>query len=288
MNFISLLLVFILFTFNALQSSQDKGKWVEGVGEVIVAEFMTAAEAKQLARSRARNDAIERALGVNISAGQFLQQFEVMRNSGEVVDAGESFAKFIHESRRGRIIQQGKWQEETKVSKNPDGTEIVKRYARNRFYVVAEEKQADPSFQLELSLSKQNYKEGEALSFDVAATQDCYLNVLNLAGNDSVYLMFPNVLEKSNRLLTNEKRRIPGSDYSFTAALPPGKRIAVEYLIAIATKDSLVFRSRETVKPGAGYAQTFKAGLNDVWKWVSEINADRRVEAIESFKIFKK
>ncbi|MFQ6115538.1 MAG: DUF4384 domain-containing protein [bacterium] len=253
-----------------------------------MAEDMTVVEAKQRARARARNDAIEKALGVNISAGQFLQQFEVSRLTGEVIEAGESFAKFIHESRRGRIIKEGTWIEKDTVLVNPDGTTIIQRIARNRFYVVAEEKQADPTFKLELSLPKHDYQEGEALSFDVKATQDCYLTVFNLAGNDSVYLIFPNEIEKSNRLLSNRKRKIPGSsNYTFPTSLPAGKKISVESLIAIATKDSLVFRSRETMKPGTGYAAMWKAGLIDVWQWVSEIDADKRVEAIEFFKIFR-
>ncbi len=281
-----LLLTLAFLTHGKILYSQDKGQWVEGAGEVMIAGNMTTDEAKQRARERARSNAIEKALGITISAGQFLHQFEVMRESGEVMDAGESFAKFIHESRRGRILKEDKWEEETKVA-NFEGTEIIKRHARNRFFVVAEEKQADPSFLLEITLSKQNYKEGEALSFDVNATKDCYLNVFNLSGNDTIYLMFPNVLEKSNRLLPAKDRHIPRAGYSFTATLPSGKSTAFEYLIAIATKDSLVFRSRETIKHGEGYARTFKAGLNDVWKWAAEIDADKRVEVIKSFTIFQ-
>lgn len=267
--------------------AQKKGQWVDGSGEVLLAGHITAEEAKQLARKQARSDAIEKALGVQITAETTLQQFEVMRESGDVMDAGESFSKFIRESRRGMITEEGKWQEETRVARLSDGSEVIKRYASNRFYVVPEEKSADPTFQLQVSLPKLDYRQGEALSFEVQSSQDCYLNVFNLSGNDTLYLMFPNVLEKSNRLTANQPRRIPGLGYSFTAALPAGKKTSLEYLVAVATKDSLAFRSIDIVRPGEGYAQTFKSGLNHVWKWIAEIDADRRVEVITSFKIFE-
>ncbi|MFQ5864620.1 MAG: hypothetical protein ACE5IW_05255, partial [bacterium] len=94
--------LYLAVSHNNFITVQSQGKWVQGVGKVILAEHMTTAEAKQIARSRARLDAIEKTLGVHISAGQFLQQFEIMRHSGEVLEAGESFAKFIHEISQGR------------------------------------------------------------------------------------------------------------------------------------------------------------------------------------------
>ena len=266
--------------------AQNKGKWVEGVGQVFQTEDMTAIEARQRARTRARADAVEKALGVTISAEQFLQQFEISRQSGNIIETGDSFTKFIRESRFGRIIEQGTWQEKDTVLVY-GGESILRKTVWNRFYVIKEENKPDPNFKLALTLAKRQYKEGEALSFQVSATQDCYLTVFNISVNDTVYLIFPNEIEKSNKLAANQLRAIPGSYYSFRASLPAGKKIAMESLVAIATKDSLVFQAQERIKPGSGYAEIWKTGLNDVWKWVAEIDPDRRVEVIESFKIIK-
>ena len=283
----SFLVVFVLLSYhNDSLVAQTTGKWVEGVGQVFLTEDMTAIEARQRARTRARADAVEKALGVTISAEQFLQQFEISRQSGNIIETGDSFSKFIRESRFGRIIEQGTWQEKDTVLVY-GGESIIRKIARNRFYVIKEENKPDPNFRLELTLAKRQYKEGEALSFQVSATQDCYLTVFNISVNDSVYLIFPNEIEKSNKLAANQLRAIPGSYYSFRASLPAGKKIAMESLVAIATKDSLVFQAQERIKPGSGYAEIWKTGLNDVWKWVAEIDPDRRVEVIESFRITK-
>ncbi|MFQ5650897.1 MAG: DUF4384 domain-containing protein [bacterium] len=267
--------------------AQRDGVWVTGRGTAYLNENITPAEAKQRARRNARTDAIERALGVSITAEKFLQQFEISRELGEEVETGESFANYIRESRRGRIVDEETWQEKSEITTFPDGTEIVRFVAANRFHVLEEDAAPDPNFKLELTLSNTQYKEGEGVAFNVRATQDCYLTVFNIAANDSVYLIFPNTVERSNRQMAEQTRTLPGFGYSFVTALPPGREAAMESIVAVATKDSLIFQSRKILRPGAGYAEMWKTGLNEVWRWVAEIDADRRVEAIKSFKIYR-
>lgn len=287
MGFFGRLIIWMVLVLNApVLAEQDDGKWVTASGKVILAGHMTAEEAKQLARRRARSNAIDRALGVDVTAEQFLQKFEVSRESGDVVEAGDSFANYIRESRRGRIVQEEVWQERDTVLV-VGGTTMIQRIAQNRFYVVAEEEKPDPAFKLELVLPKKDFKAGEGLAFDVKAAKDCYLTVFNLTASDSVYLLFPNVVELDNRLEARKSRRIPGRSYVMELTLPPNKQMAIEYLVAVATKDSVAFIADETVRPGTGYAETLRTGLNQLWQWIAEIDADRRVEAIEAFRIFR-
>ncbi len=277
---------FVLLASSGLYAQENGGFWVTGTGSAFLNEDITPAEAKHKARKRARADAIERALGVSITAERYLQQFEVSREMGEVVESGESFADYIRESRRGRIVDEDEWQENSEVI-NMDGDEVIKYRASNRFLIIEEESTPDPNFKVGLQLSQSQYQEGDGVSFRVNATQDCYLTIFNVAANDSVYLIFPNEIEKSNWLSAEETRTIPGFGYSFTASLPPGKKAAMESIIVVATKDSVIFRGREITTSGIGYATVWKTGLNQVWRWVSEIDPARRVEAIASFKIFK-
>ncbi len=267
--------------------AQDSGIWVTGRGTAYLSDDLTSADAKLRARRKARADAIERALGVNITAEKFLQEFEVSRSQGEASETGESFSNYIRESRRGRIVDEEEWQEKSELTYFTDGGQVVKYVAVNRFRVLEEDNPPDPNFKLDLVLSKTQYQEGEGVVFSVNATQDCYLTVFNLAANDSVYLIFPNVVEKSNKQKASQKRTIPGFGYSFTTALPAGKDVAMESIIAVASKDSLVFHGKTRYRPGEGYSDMWKTGLNDVWRWVAEVDADRRVEAIESFKIYR-
>ncbi|RMD93815.1 MAG: DUF4384 domain-containing protein [Calditrichaeota bacterium] len=280
----TILLLVILFTSNLL--SQNHGKWVIGVGKVLISENLTIAEARHLARTRARNNAIEKALGVTVTAEQFLQKFELSRQSGDILEAGDSFINFIRESRRGKILEQGTWQEKDTVLVYGESS-LIQKIVRNRFLVVPEEKQADPSFQLKFIMGKDKYKAGEPIQFEIEATLDCYVTIFNLASNDSVYLIFPNVIEPTHKLMAHQRRRIPGSNYTLVASLPEGKDAAVEYFIAVATKDPVTFRVGDIIKPGGSYTETLKTGLNEVWRWIAEIDADRRVESIKAFKIFR-
>ncbi len=280
-------LTFVCLPTQAQLAAQESGIWVTGRGTAYLSDDLTAADAKLRARRKARADAIERALGVNITAEKFLQEFEVSRSQGEAGETGESFSNYIRESRRGRIVDEEAWQEKSELTYFADGGQVVKYVAHNRFRVLKEENPPDPNFKLDLMLSKSQYQEGEGVVFSVNATQDCYLTVFNLAANDSVYLIFPNVVEKSSKQKANQKRTIPGFGYSFTTALPAGKDVAMESIIAVASKDSLVFHGKTRHRPGEGYSDMWKTGLNDVWRWVAEVDADRRVEAIESFKIYR-
>ena len=266
-------------------SAEQGGVWVKGSGTAFLTEDQTIAEAKNRARQKARLNAIETALGVKISAEKFMREIEVSRNNGEISQIDESYVDYIHESRLGRIVEEGIWQEDSEVITYPDGNEVIKYTSINRFYIKNEEGKSDPNFKLDLKLSRDEYRIGEAIVLNVVSSQNCYLTIFNVSANDSVYLIFPNSVESNNRQIANKKRNIPGYGYAFTAYLPEGKDLAAESIIAVATKDSLVFRDSEMVKPGLGFSEIWKSGLNDVWKWIAEIDADKRVEVIKSFNI---
>lgn len=277
---------YLLILMGSLSLGAREGKWVMGTGKVYLVGNITVEDARYLARQRARSNAINHALGVMIRAENYRVQFEVSRNSGDIVESTDAFSEFIRESRAGRIQEEGRWEEKDTLL-IVDNETITQRIARNRFYVVKETEPADPNFQLEVKLPKTEFRVGEPVSFQVTATQDCYLTVFNISPNDSVYVIFPNPLEKDNRLRSNHSRLIPNPmmGYSFRADLPPDKTVGVESFVAIATKDSIVFQPDQQSLVTGAYVEPISSGMNTFWKWISGIEGAKRCESAVVYKI---
>jgi hypothetical protein len=275
---------FFLLSFSML-SAQDQ--WTEGSGSALGSDNLTLAEVESLAKAKARTDAIEKVLGIGIRQSSFLQKFENLDRQGDAKSAGESFAEFVEESRQGRIIEEKKWVLTKTVANASDGSQQLKVDAQNQFLVRRETKLADANFALGLKVLKHDFVVGEKIALELTATQSCFLTIFNFS-NDTVTVLFPNEVDREVHLIANTKRVIPNASYSLIASLPNGKKKSAEYLIAVATKDSLVFRRGAEVKNGSGYAQTLRAAATDMWQWLASIDADRRVETVEFLKISAK
>jgi hypothetical protein len=276
-----LILLFSVAAFCISAFGQDVT--VSASGSATLAENLSLSEAQELAKSRARVEAIEKALGIDVRNSQFLQKFELLNKNGNTRDAGDAFAQFIEQSREGKIIAESAWQ----LSSAPiESGKVIEVRATNTFTVRRDTKKADKNFLLDLRANKHDFKPGEKISLELAATQACYVTIFNVA-NDTVSVLFPNEVDTDNRFAKDAKRTVPNVHYSLIASIPTDRSVSPEYIVAVALKDSIIFRGTEKVKV-AGYAETFRAGATDLWKWLTTIDRDRRVEAVEFFKVSSK
>ncbi len=259
----------------------------QGVGQVIISDFMTLDQARRKAKEMARENAISQTAGIHLQTEQFFFQFETADNDLGTAKFGESFAQYIRESQRGTIVREHHW-EFLDSTLHANGNTQFLTIARNEFEVQIMEQQRDPEFTLSASLSKPVYLEGETLSLVITARKDCFLHIFNLAANDTLYMLYPNILDKQTRLPANTPRVIPNERYQLIASLPAQKQREVEHLFVIATRDSLVFDGmlKNEISTG-GYAQMWKTGLNDILQWLANIDPARRAEWGKSFEIVR-
>ena len=102
----------------------------------------------------------------------------------------------------------------------------------------------DPYFSIDDSLNKEHFKEFETLEISCVPSKDCFLTILNICSNDTVYVLFPNQFRKDSYVNAGKKFEFPNREdknigLSLPVALLPGKITDTEIIKIIATKEKL-------------------------------------------------
>jgi len=130
----------------------------------------------------------------------------------------------------------------------------------------------DPYFTVESSLNRDYFKDGEEIELTVKSSIDCYLTVINICSNDSVYVIFPNQFRSDNFLRAGEQFNLPNKyekeiGLTFPVELLPYKNEDVEMLKILATKEKIGFSS---IYSFSAYG-THQSALKDLQKWLIKI-----------------
>jgi hypothetical protein len=130
----------------------------------------------------------------------------------------------------------------------------------------------DPAFQITANLNRQYYKNGEEMELSVKSSKDCYLTILNICSNDSVYVLFPNKYKKDNFIKSGELFQLPNSNDKkmgvyFPINLLPNKREDIEMIKVIATRQKIDFFSVYSL---SAYG-TYQSALKDLQMWLLKI-----------------
>ena len=102
----------------------------------------------------------------------------------------------------------------------------------------------DPYFSLDASLNKEHFQEYETLEISCIPSKDCYVTILNICSNDTVYVLFPNKYREDNLVKAGDTFEMPSEqDRNIGLSLPvkllPGKITDSEIIKIIATKENL-------------------------------------------------
>ncbi len=270
--------VLLLLTCSAPVFSQTGGQWVYCSGEALV-QNMSNEEAQVIARRRARLDAIEKVCGVNLQSETLVHNF---------VMAGD----FIHSISYGNVVEEKdlSWNYEMIQADDPASPPVmVLRLTMNARVVTVEEK-PDPYFTLNVNLNRTVFQAGEEVILSVKSSQDCYITVLNLASNDSVYILFPNRIRKDNFIPANTKIEIPekidrDAGLRFRVANFAGHKIDTELVKVVATKQKLLFVNDVNTTGGFGLMGTPKVAVTKLAGWLSGIPISERAEATVMYTV---
>jgi hypothetical protein len=158
------------------------------VSESVIIENITPEKAKEIAIQKACKRAIEYFSGVEISGRTLNIQVE---NQNQILI--DNFSSIIQQTAQGIIIEKEILTDEI-IS---NGNQLLK-VVTIKVKVDKQKGEKDPSFQITANLNRDYFKDGEELELTIKSSKDCYLTILNICSNDSVYVIFPNKFRNDN------------------------------------------------------------------------------------------
>ena len=257
---------------------QNAGKWTQCTGEAVI-QNITNEEAQVIAKRKARLDAIEKVCGVKLQAETLVRDF---------IMAGD----FIHSISYGHVTEERKhnWATETIPSENYNEPPIIILRLIMEAKVVPINEKPDPYFKIDLKLNRKVFQSGYEVILKIKSTKDCYITVINLAANDSVYIILPNQFQEDNFLQAHQEIEFPSKLYRDS-----GLHIRVENLQGhlkdtelvkvVATKQKIVLTDEVDTSSGFGIISTPKIAVTKLARWLSEIPISERAEATTIYTI---
>ncbi len=240
----------------------DMGNGWFKITESIAIENITPEKAKEIAIEKACKRAIEFYSGIEISGRVVGIQAE---NQDEILI--NNFSSIIQQTSQGIITEKEILKDEI-ISKENQLLKVV----TIKLKVEKQKGKKDPSFQITANLNREYFKDGEEMELSVKSSKDCYLTILNICSNDSVYVLFPNNYRKDNFVKSGENFKLPNAEDKkiglyFPVNLLPNKSKDAEMIKVIATKQKIDFSS---VYSFSAYG-TYQTALTDLQKWLLKI-----------------
>lgn len=185
-------------------------------------------EVRGQARDEARRNAIEQAVGV------FVRGTTVLHNS-QIAD------ELISSVARG-VIEEEQWLEEGIKDIQDDkrrGQKVHVYHSKVKALVRPVRVERRAGFELQASLNKQVFQQGEEALIKIRSSQPAYLYLFSVTQDGRVTMLMPNHFMKRNYFPANEEVLFPGEvlravGVKLRVTLPRGARKAVEYIKVIA------------------------------------------------------
>ena len=273
------LIVTVLFCMawlSAMTRVQDEGVWVQCMGEAVIRNI-TAEEAHRLALENARQNAVEKGCGISLQSETWVNNFAM---------AGD----FVRAISHGRVVEEKdlKWETASIPSDMPGRPpSLVVRVVMNA-RVVSESGVADPDFKISVEMNKREFRSGDEAVFNVSSTRDCYVTVLSLAANDSVYVLFPNAMQKNNGLKAGESIRIPDGGFKIRVMTLPGHTKDSEVVQVIATKQAVTIYDPADIAFGKGSVGTPRVAITKLARILAGISVSDRAEDSKIYTVSSK
>ncbi|MCD6181355.1 MAG: DUF4384 domain-containing protein [Candidatus Cloacimonetes bacterium] len=247
---------------NEQNEFHDLGNGWFQVTETVTIENITPEKAKEIAIEKACKRAIEFYSGIEISGRVVGIQAE---NQDEILI--NNFSSITQQTSQGIITEKELLKDEI-ISKENQLLKVI----TIKLKVENQEGEKDPAFEITANLNREYFKNGEELELTVNSSKDCYLTILNICSNDSVYVLFPNNYRKDNFVKSGENFKLPNAEDKriglyFPVNLLPNKNEDFEIIKVIATKQKIDFSS---VYSFSAYG-TYQTALNDLQNWLLKI-----------------
>ncbi len=244
----------------------------------VLIENITPEQAREKAVLEACKITIEQVSGIEITGRTSLIQAE--SDNKITID---HFSKLTNQTSNGIILEKEIIKEENIIKNN-----LIYKTVTLKIKVGKQTGEKDPYFNIEATLNKDYFQNGEEIQIQIISSKDCYITVFNICSNDSVYVIFPNLYRKDNFLKSNEIFILPNEQdkikgISFPVNLLSEKEEDTEMIKIIATKENFNFASSYSF---SAY-RTYKSALNDFYHQIIKIPRDEMEEIDILYYIYK-
>ena len=243
------------------ESIKDLGNgWFEVMGTAII-QNITPEEAEQQAIYNACRSAVQYYSGVEIA-----ERSMDLQAAGKKKVLLDHFCSLSTQTTNGIIVEKDVLRKEIKT----DGSNIIAVVVL-KVKVGKQKGKNDPYFNVTANLNRDTFKEGEELELTARSSKDCYITVLNICSNDTVYVLFPNKYRSNNFIKADELFWLPNQNdramgLSFPVRLLEGKDEDVEMIKILATKEKISFAVSQTLSQYGTYEMALKQLLSQVIK----------------------
>lgn len=142
--------------------------------------------------------------------------------------------------------------------------------------VIKYNTKADNTFKANINGVKSVYNNNDNLTFNIIATQKCYLTIFNITDNEAS-LLFPNSFEKNTELKKNETKEFPTEKIDYSLGSNQNKQ-ETNRLIFVFTKKEIPFikmdNNQITIK-------------EEIFNWLYSISPDERYVEYYTISILK-
>lgn len=251
--------------------------WFEVTGKAFI-QNITPEEAKEKAVLDACKKAIEYYTGVEISSRSL--DIRAESDSKIVLD---QFSSLSNQTTKGIILEKEIISEKI----DTDGSILVK-IVNLKVKVGKQSGEKDPYFNIDATLNRSYFQDSDEMELTATSSKDCFLTILNICSNDSVYIIFPNQYRKDNFLKSGKVFSLPNENdrklgITFPVHLLPDRDKDSEMIKILATKKKVNFTSFYSF---SAYG-TYQSALEDLLRWLIKIPRNEMEEVDIQYFIYK-
>jgi len=228
--FMMAMAIIIAALFYSVPAYPEGAVWITKTGEAVLEGAITVDDVKSLAKKRARDSAVEEAVGSFIKGSTLVYNYQVAED-------------IITSIRRGVIVAEEIVQEGFKIPypKQPPVYNVTMRVK-----VMPVQPERKEGFKVSVSLPRVVFKEGEDVEITITSTKSAYLYVFDIFSDDMVTLLVPSRYLADNRISAGTEFVFPGAGLEskgikLKAHLLPGSRKAIERVKVIAVTERIEF-----------------------------------------------
>lgn len=262
-------------------------------GRATSRDDLTPAEVKAQALRAAYRDAIEQALGTQVSSAVEL----VTQQHGGVVS--ERFHSLIRELPSG-LVTRHEVVEDAWEGGGAAGTPATTYRVTIRAWVRPDPARSAPGFQLSVALNARTFvdrgtpESSDELVLKVSSSADVFLTVFLFSSDDSVEVLFPNQYVPSVRAAAGTPTEIPSPQLRqelglrLRTTLPAGVANRVERLTVVATRSAVPFAGVARRPDGdTARVPTVRDTFDAFALWLVGIAASDRAVADATYEIVR-
>lgn len=268
-----------------LTSAPPEAQTVE-VTYRVYSEDKAPKKARDLAIKRAQAEAVRRVVGTEVQAERMSSSVE----SGQ--ERVERFAQIVRTGASGRVVKS-----EVLNAKMVTRGGTLFYLVRIRAAVVPEEGQADPSFEVDISLNEKDRvyldrgrpADSQELVARFHTSKDAYLTVFNVTP-DTIRVVWPNSRLPETFVPADSTVAFPPPEMRrlglrWRVNVPAGEQEVTERILVVATKKKIPFQPIPNYEVTGGQLKTAGTNLEALNRWLVEIPLNQRTVTTATYTV---